>query len=111
MVGRINKNLFALDEVNFFSVILVLFLVHVLCACIVFVLILKRIDGLKKLKRNKYIVAHIDRLESYKLLVLVLPVIGPIIGWAISNGLDTGITETGLKVNDSGGTSADFDSE
>ena len=100
-----------MDEPNFITVILILLFAHFICACWVFVLILKRIEGLKNLKRNKYIVAHIKRLERHKILVLVLPFIGPIIGWAISNGLQFGISDTGLSVNDPGSPEIPNDSE
>jgi hypothetical protein len=81
------------------------------CASVVLFLISKSINRLRKLKRNKYIFAHIEKLNRHKILVMVVPLIGPIVGFASVNGLEVGIPEEGLKVNDPGHSSSISDGE
>jgi hypothetical protein len=80
------------------------------CQCCVF-LISKSINRLCKLKRNKYILSHIEKLSNHKLLVIFLPLIGPIVGFALINGLEVGIPEKGLKVNSPGDSNSISDGE
>ncbi len=103
--------LYAMNEVNITVVILILFIIHLVCASIVLFLISRSINRLGKLKRNKYILGHIEKLNNHKLLVLLLPLIGPIVGFALINGLEVGIPEKGLQVNSLGKSDSNSDSE
>jgi uncharacterized membrane protein YdjX (TVP38/TMEM64 family) len=100
-----------MNEVNINVVILILFIIHLVCASIVLFLISRSINRLGKLKRNKYILGHIEKLNNHKLLVLLLPLIGPIVGFALINGLEVGISEKGLQVNSPEKSNSNSDSE
>ena len=107
----VNTLLYAMNEVNITVVILILVTIHLVCAWVVLFLISKSVNRLLELKSNKYILLHIDKLKSYRLLVILLPVIGPIVGFDIVNGLELGITEKGLKINSPGESSSFSDGE
>jgi hypothetical protein len=107
----LNGALYAMNEVNITVVILILATIHLVCASVVFFLISKSINRLCKLKRNKYILSHIEKLSNHKLLVIFLPLIGPIVGFALINGLEVGIPEKGLKVNSPGDSNSISDGE
>jgi hypothetical protein len=91
--------LYAMNEVNITVVILILITIHLLCASVVLLLISKSVNRLRGLKGNKYILKHIEKLKYHKLLVIFLPLIGPIVGFALINGLEVGNPEKGFKVN------------
>ena len=107
----LSRALYAMNEVNITVVILILFTIHLVCASVVLFLISKSVKHLLELKRNKYILSHIDKLKRHRLLVILLPVIGPIVGFAITKGFEVGITEKGLKVNSPGESSSSTDGD
>jgi len=91
-----------MNEVNITVVILTLTIIHLVSASVVLFFISKSVKRLLELKRNKYVLKHVNKLKNHRLLVLLLPLIGPIIGFALINGLEVGIPENGLKVNGPG---------
>ena len=88
-----------MNEVNITVVILILITIHLLCAGVVLFSISKSVHRLRELKRNKYVSKQIEKLQHHKLLVIFLPLIGPIVGFALINGLEVGNPEKGFKVN------------
>ena len=91
-----------MNEVNITVVILTLIIIHLVSASVVLFFISKGVKRLLELKRNKYVLKHVNKLKSHRLLVLLLPLIGPIIGFSLINGLKVGIPEKGVKVNGAG---------
>jgi hypothetical protein len=100
-----------MSEVNFTVVILIIIAIHLVSAVIVYPLISSKIQSLSKYKRNKYVLRQIKTLEDHRLLAAILPLIGPIIGFAILKGAVLGVPEKGLKVNSPGDSNSFSDGE
>ncbi len=100
-----------MNEVNFTAVIIILFTIHIVCASIVLILMYKKVRSLLDGKRNKYVLRQIEKLQNHRLLVALLPLIGPIVGFAIINGAVLGVPEKGFKVNDPRGSNSFSDGE
>jgi hypothetical protein len=100
-----------MNEVNFTLVLLFLIIIHFVSAVIVCYLISRRIKRLSECNRNKYVLGQVKTLKDHRLLAAILPLIGPIIGFAILNGAVIGVPEKGLKVNSPGGSNSHSDGE
>ena len=105
------RALYVMNEVNFTLVLLILIAIHLVSAVIVYSLIYCKVQRLSECNRNKYVLRQIETLKGQKLLVALLPLIGPIIGFAILKGAVLGVPEKGLKVNSPGGSNSQSDGE
>lgn len=100
-----------MNEVNFSLVLLILIAIHLVSAVIVYSLISRKVQRLSEFNRNKYVLRQIETLKGQILLVVLLPLIGPIIGFAILNGAAPGVPEKGLKINNPGESNSFTDGE
>ncbi len=99
-------------EINLPVIISILFGIHFMCAAIALCTIYRKVRSLSQGKRNKFTVRKIDRLNGQRWLIVLLPIIGPIVGFSITQGPVPSAPDKGLKVNDPGGLGSSFsDSE
>jgi len=100
-----------MTEVNLAVTISILFGIHLICAVITLFSISGKVRSLSKGKRNKFTLSQIDKLNGQRWLVVLLPIIGPIVGFAITCGTVLGVHDKGFRVNDPGGLDSFSDSE
>tara|TARA_B100001063_G_C16689184_1_gene516074 strand:+ start:72 stop:374 length:303 start_codon:yes stop_codon:yes gene_type:complete len=93
-----------MNGLNFVITLSIIFLVHLALASTILFQFSKVISNLQHKKNNKFTAQKISKLKAHKPLVLLVPIIGPIIGFGIIKGLNTGIPEKGLLVNSPGKT-------
>lgn len=84
-------------------------MVHFAMAALVISLLSKKIAKLKDTKHNKYVKEKVTELESQKTIVLLVPIIGPIMGYGLVKAIVPGIPERGYRANNPGETDSSSD--
>ena len=74
-------------------------------------LIKTKLNVLKKGKKNKFTELQIERLKQVQRLVILLPIVGPIIGFSAAHNVRPHHEDKGLRVNSSSDTNSEQDFE
>jgi nitrate/nitrite transporter NarK len=101
--------LYAMNEMLFSTVLVVLIVTHAIAAAICLFFIFRKIEALRKVKQSKKTLEMQNVLNNHIWLVALLPIAGPIVGYAILRGVLLGVPERGFKVNDPGGSNSSSD--
>jgi hypothetical protein len=91
--------LYVMNELVFSTILAVLLLTHAVFATISLFFIFRKIEELRKASKSKKSVQMQKVLGDHIWLVVLLPIAGPIVGYAILKGAVLGVPEHGLKIN------------
>lgn len=100
-----------MSNTNLVTVFLILLIIHFLCSGVILMLIKAKLNILKNGKKNRFTERQIIKLNQTQRLVILLPIVGPIIGFSAAHNVRSHHEEKGLRVNSSSDINSEQDFE
>ena len=92
----------AMNDSTFIVVLMIILAIHFALAVIVYLKISRKMKKQLRTSNNKYVAQNLKELEHYQWITFLFPIIGPIVGFGMANGVKPGILEKGYQANSDG---------